>query len=385
MKLARLLVLMRREALATLRDPFTVSILIAVPLVALLLFSSILSTSVEYLPMGVLDLDRSPASRRLVAGLAATRSFQPIALANRDQLDEMLRDGGLSLALVLPDGLDRGLRPDLGPAGPGRARPQVQVIYDGAETVLAGNAESFLGATMAATALGDAGVPAIVRASGASAGSGSVVRVVTRALFNPALDGKPYMVAGTFGFVLSFATTLIIAVSVVNERAAGTFEQLQVTPATNLEIVLGKVLPLGAVFSLDVILMMLAAGFLWGVWPAGSAVFFLLVSTFYQVVSLSLGLIISATSATAQEAVAKTVLLATPLIQLSGFALPIDNMAWAFRWFAEVIPATHYIRVSRAIYLRGEGPLDVAGELGVIVLMGAGLVALALRAVGRRA
>ena len=385
MKLARLLVLMRREALATLRDPFTVSILIAVPLVALLLFSSILSTSVEYLPMGVLDLDRSPASRRLVAGLAATRSFQPIALANRDQLDEMLRDGGLSLALVLPDGLDRGLRPDLGPAGPGRARPRVQGIYDGAETVLAGNAESFLGATMAATALGDAGVPAIVRASGASAGSGSVVRVVTRALFNPALDGKPYMVAGTFGFVLSFATTLIIAVSVVNERAAGTFEQLQVTPATNLEIVLGKVLPLGAVFSLDVILMMLAAGFLWGVWPAGSAVFFLLVSTFYQVVSLSLGLIISATSATAQEAVAKTVLLATPLIQLSGFALPIDNMAWAFRWFAEVIPATHYIRVSRAIYLRGEGPLDVAGELGVIVLMGAGLVALALRAVGRRA
>ncbi len=384
MKFVRLFVLMRREALATLRDPFTVSILIAVPLVALLLFSSILSTSVENLPMGVLDLDRSPTSRRLVAELAATGSFQPIALENREQLDAMLRDGGLSLALVLPDGLDRGLRPDLGPPGSGRSRPQVQVIYDGAETVLAGNAEAYLGATIAATALGDAGVPASVRASGAGPGSAARLRVVTRALFNPTLDGKPYMVAGTFGFVLSFATTLIIAVSVVNERAAGTFEQLQVTPATNLEIVLGKVLPLGAVFSLDVILMMLAAGFLWGVWPAGSAIFFLLVSTFYQVVSLSLGLIISATSATAQEAVAKTVLLSTPLIQLSGFALPIENMAWPFRWVAEVIPATHYIRVSRAIYLRGEGPLDVAGELAVIVLMGAGLVVLALRAVGRR-
>ena len=69
------------------------------------------------------------------------------------------------------------------------------------------------------------------------------------------------MVAGTFGFVLSFLTTLITAVSIVNERLTGTFEQLQVTPATSLEILLGKILPLGAMFALDVVLMMLVAGF----------------------------------------------------------------------------------------------------------------------------
>jgi ABC-2 type transport system permease protein len=111
----------------------------------------------------------------------------------------------------------------------------------------------------------------------------------------------------------------------------------------------------------------------------------LLLSTAYQVVSLSLGVIISATSATAAEAVAKTVLLATPLIQLSGFAFPIQNMTWPFHWLAELIPATHYIRVSRAIYMRGEGPLDMLGELAVIALLGVGLVAIALRAIGKRA
>ena len=387
MKFARLWVLIRREALATLRDPFTVSILIAVPLVALFLFSSILSTSVHDLPMGVLDFDRSPTSRRLVAQLEATRSFLPIALATRQQLDQALSDGRLSLALVLPDGLDRDVGKGRPPPGAAARRPQVQVIYDGAETVLAGNAEAFLGATLAATALQDAGVAAAIdqaSAGGATSMQRPPVRVLMHALFNPTLDGQPFMIAGTFGFVLSFATTLIIAVSVVNERFSGTFEQLQVTPATTLEIVLGKVLPLSAVFSLDVVLMMLAAGFVWGVWPAGSVIFFLLVSTFYQVISLSLGLIVSATSATAQEAVAKTVLLATPLIQLSGFALPIQNMAWPFRWIAELIPATHYIRVSRGIYLRGEGPLDLIGELSVILLMGLVLGGLALRAVGRR-
>ncbi len=387
MKFARLWVLIRREALATLRDPFTVSILIAVPLVALFLFSSILSTSVHDLPMGVLDFDRSPTSRRLVAQLEATRSFLPIALATRQQLDQALSDGRLSLALVLPDGLDRGVGKGRPPPGDAARRPQVQVIYDGAETVLAGNAEAFLGATLAATALQDAGVAAAIgqaSAGGATSMQRPPVRVLVHALFNPTLDGQPFMIAGTFGFVLSFATTLIIAVSVVNERFSGTFEQLQVTPATTLEIVLGKVLPLSAVFSLDVVLMMLAAGFVWGVWPAGSVIFFLLVSTFYQVISLSLGLLVSATSATAQEAVAKTVLLATPLIQLSGFALPIQNMAWPFRWIAELIPATHYIRVSRGIYLRGEGPLDLIGELSVILLMGLVLGGLALRAVGRR-
>jgi ABC-2 type transport system permease protein len=122
---------------------------------------------------------------------------------------------------------------------------------------------------------------------------------MTRALFNPRLDGVPYMVAGTFGFVLSFLTTLITAVSIVNERLSGTFEQLQVTPATSLEIFLGKILPLGAVFALDVVLMVCVAGFVMDVWLRGSVLLFVGISSFYVLISLALGLIFSATSATA--------------------------------------------------------------------------------------
>jgi ABC-2 type transport system permease protein len=108
------------------------------------------------------------------------------------------------------------------------------------------------------------------------------------------------------------------------------------------------------------------------------------VSAFYVLTSLALGLIISATSATTAEAVQKTVLFSIPLVQLSGFAFPTRNMPTVVRWLAEVFPATHYIRVSRGIYLRGEGPLSLAPELCLLVLFAGVLIALALRTIGAR-
>jgi ABC-2 type transport system permease protein len=211
------------------------------------------------------------------------------------------------------------------------------------------------------------------------------VNVVTRVLFNPTLDGTPFMVSGTFGFVLTFLTTLITAVSIVNEKLTGTFEQLQVTPATSGEIVLGKILPLGAVFALDVVLMVTLGGVLLGVWPAGSLVFFFVVACFYLLISLALGLIFSATSATAAEAVQKTVLFSIPLNFLGGFIFPVRNMPFVFRQLARILPATHFIEISRAIYLRAAGPLAVLPQLALLGLFGVILMALAFRTVARRA
>src|SRR5262249_58880856 len=129
--------------------------------------------------------------------------------------------------------------------------------------------------------------------------------------------GARFVAGGPLGLCLRFSTPLSPAVSIVNERLPGTFDQLQVTPATSVEILLGKILPLGAVFAFDVVLMMLVAGLALGVWPHGSALFFVAVSTGYVFISLALGLIFSATSATAAEAVQKTVLFSIPLVHLT--------------------------------------------------------------------
>jgi ABC-2 type transport system permease protein len=374
----RLQTLVRREVRATLRDPFTLGVLIAVPLVALLAFGFVLSTRVEHMKLGVHDASRSQASRRLIAELAAGEAFRPRAYASVDAIERALVGGEIGAGLVIPADFGRDLRR----AESGGARPELRVLYDGAEAVLAGNSEAFLEAIAAAS--GAQLVAHDVDARHASAGGGGV-SVVTRALFNPGLEGTPFMVAGTFGFVLSFLTTLLTAVSIVNERLSGTFDQLQLTPASTLEILLGKLLPMGAVFAFDVVLMVLAAGLLMGVWPHGSAALFIGISAFYVLFSLALGLIVSATSATAAEAVQKTVLLSIPTIQLSGFAFPIRSMPLPVQWFSELIPATHYIRISRAIYLRAAGPLELLPELAVLVVFGAVLLAVAMRTLERRA
>ena len=367
----RLRTLLLREVRATLRDPFTMTILVTVPLVALVTFGFVLATDVKHLSLGVHDASGTAASRRLVADLAASGTFDPRPYATRAALEHALVAGTISVALVIPPDFDRDLNGGQQPGEP----PQVQVIYDGGEAPLAGNAEAFIRGLLAHSG-------ASLAPPGAAPPGG--VDVVTRALFNPRLEGKPFMVAGTFGFVLSFLTTIITAVSIVNERLTGTFDQLQVTPATSAEILLGKLLPLGAVFALDVVLMMLVAGFVLGVWPQGSALLFVAVSSGYVFFSLALGLYFSATSSTAAEAVQKTVLFSIPLVQLSGFAFPTRNMPFVFRWLAEAFPATHYIRVSRAIYLRAAGPEALAWELAVLALLGVVFMTLALRTIGAR-
>jgi ABC-2 type transport system permease protein len=367
----RVVTLVRRETRATLRNPFTLAVLVLVPIMALLLFGFVLSTEVKGLSLAVHDASNSAESRRIVADLTSQGTFYATHYRTRQEIDRALVGGKASVALVFPPDFDRRMEA----ARHGGPPPEVQVVYDGGEAVLAGNAEGYMRTILAASgaALAGDGHP------------GDGVEVASRALFNPKLDGTRFMVAGTFGFVLSFLTTVITAVSIVNERIGGTFEQLQVTPATSFEILLGKILPLGAIFALDVLLMVLVAGFGIGVWPAGSIPFFLAVSSFYVLVSLGLGLIFSATSATPGEAVQKTVLFSIPLVQMSGFAFPIRNMPTVFAWIAELFPATHYIRVCRAIYLRAEGPLALAPELGILFLFGTVLIALAIRTIEARA
>lgn len=377
MNARRVRTLVVREVRATLRDPFTMVTLVAVPIVALLAFSSVLATNVSGMRLGVFDASDGVVSRRIVADLAAGGAFVPIGYASVPELEAALIRGDISTAIVLPLDLERGL-----PRRSGAAPPEIRVLYDGAETVLAGNADAFLRSILSAT--GASLVTHDLRSRDAEAPATGGVQVVTRALFNPTLEGRPFMVAGTFGFVLSFLTVLITAVSIVNERLQGTFDQLQLTPATTGEILLGKLLPMGAVFSIDVLLMVVIAGLVLGVWPAGSVFFFFLVASTYVVTSLSLGLIFSATSATAAEAVQKTVLFSIPLVQLSGFAFPIRNMPIGVQWLTELIPATHFIRVTRAIYLRGAGPFEVWPELLALTAFGVGLVAIAVRTLERR-
>src|SRR5262249_9388371 len=106
MKWRRLRTLIRREVRATFRDPFTMTILITVPLAAQMVFGFILSTDVKNLAAGVLAVDQPAASRRLVAELAADGSFDPRTYRTRDEIDRALVSGDIGAAIIIPPDFD---------------------------------------------------------------------------------------------------------------------------------------------------------------------------------------------------------------------------------------------------------------------------------------
>src|SRR5262249_6345255 len=151
----------------------TLAVLVVVPLGALLSFGFVLATDVKHLAIGVLDASATPSSRRLVADLAASGTFDLHPVRTRDDITRALVGGRIRGASVIPPDYER----DLTKAASGGAPPQVQVIYDGGEAVLAGNAEAFVRALVAAT-----GIATAPPAHGADG-----IDVTTRALFNPRL------------------------------------------------------------------------------------------------------------------------------------------------------------------------------------------------------
>src|SRR5439155_1205009 len=168
----RLRTLVVREVRATLRDPFTMTILITVPLVALVLFGFVLATDVKHLALGVHDASGTAASRRLIADLGASGTFDPRPYATRAALERALVAGTISAALVIPPDFDRDLN--------GGEPPQVQVIYDGGEAPLAGNAEAFIRSLLARS--GASLAPPVAPPAAAPPGG---VEVVTRSSSSP--------------------------------------------------------------------------------------------------------------------------------------------------------------------------------------------------------
>ena len=228
MSLRRLRTLVRREVRATLRDPFTLGVLIAVPL-----------RRAARLRLRPLDrgrghdarrarrepLGREPPAGRGARGQRARSGRGATRRARRSSA--ALVAGEISAALVIPPDFERDLRR----ARAGGARPRCSVLYDGAEAVLAGNAEAFLAGHRRRH--GRAARGERRRRARAPRRPAPASTVVTRALFNPGSTARRSWWPAPSASCCSFLTTLITAVSIVNERLAGTFDQLQLTPATH--------------------------------------------------------------------------------------------------------------------------------------------------------
>jgi ABC-2 type transport system permease protein len=367
---ARIRAVARKELLHVVRDPRSLAMAIAIPMLLLILFGYALTLDVDRVPLTVWDQSRSTASRDLVARFSGSRYFalQGVAGTYADLVRAIDRGDAL-VALVIPaDFADR--------LGVGRQAP-VQVIADGADANTATIALAYVDA-IAGTYSRDVVVDAVRRA-----GRGAVavpVDVRPRAWFNPELESRNYIVPGLIAVIMMVIAALLTSLTVAREWERGTMEQLISTPVSGPELVIGKLLPYFAIGMLDVFLAVAMGTALFGVTVRGSHLLLFSVAAVFLVGALSLGLVISiVTKSQLLASQLAMVLTFLPSFLLSGFMYSIANMPVTVQAITYLVPARYFVALLKGIYLKGVGVNVLAVEVLLLTAFGAGVLLVAIR------
>jgi ABC-2 type transport system permease protein len=300
------------------------------------------TTDVRDVPVVVADADRSGASRELIGRFEASPNFSIVrTVTTTGEIEPFLERGSAWLALSIPTGYAEQVRV---------GRPAVvQVIADGSDsnstTVALGYATSLIGAYAQEL---------VTQAPGSPAAGGIDSRI--RIWFNPQLESRHFMIPGVLALVLLVVTANLAAMAIVREKELGTLEQLNVTPLRRWELIVGKLLPYGVIGMVDVLLVVAVAVFWFEVPFRGSFALLLALSLLYVLCTLSLGLFISTVSDTQQQAMmTATFFFLTPMVYLSGFIFPIENMPALIQPFTYLIPLRYFLVIVRGIFLKGIG------------------------------
>ncbi len=196
----------------------------------------------------------------------------------------------------------------------------------------------------------------LVRAAAPTAPVAGLVRPEIRIWFNSRLESRDFMIPGIVALLLLVVTTNLSAMAIVREKEVGTLEQLNVTPLARWELIAGKLLPYAIIGMIDVVLVMVVAIGWFEVPMRGSIVLLFAMSGVYLLSTLGLGLFISTISQTQQQAMmTATFFFLTPMIYLSGFIFPIENMPGWIQPLTYLIPLRYFLVIVRGIFLKGVG------------------------------
>ena len=337
----RLLHIIRKEFLELRQDPRLFGIVIVAPIIQLTMLGYAATTDVRNVPLVVVDQDTSSESRELVSRFDASPSFDVIdGLASTNQIDTYLNTGKAWMALNIPRGYGERIR--------AAQSTTVQVIADGTDANSTNVALGYAGTLVASYARELATPPGLAPAP--------LVSADVRVWFNPQLESKDFMIPGIIALLLLVVTTNLSSMSIVREKELGTLEQLNVTPIARWELIVGKMLPYAFIGVIDVLLVVLVA-LLWFEVPLrGSFVLLFVMSLVYLMTTLGLGLFVSTISATQQQAMmTASFFFLIPMVFLSGFVFPIENMPAVIQPVTYLIPLRYFLVILRGIFLKGVG------------------------------
>lgn len=369
MRLGRIIAIAHKEFIHVLRDPRSLGMAVAIPMLLLVLFGYALTLDVDKVPIVFWDQSHSVASRELINRFVASPYFTvKESVDNYSDLEHAIDTGDVLMAAVIPSDFFRQSH--------GSNQALVQLVLDGSDsntaTIALGYAEGVVQAysreinTIKYQRLGGRTVT-------------SPVDLRPRVWFNPDLESKNYIIPGLIAVIMMVIAALLTSLTVAREWERGTMEQLVSTPVKGPELILGKFLPYFIIGMVDVILAVLMGEFLFQVPLRGSPALLFSIAAVFLGGALSLGLLISIiTKSQLLASQLAMVLTFLPSFLLSGFMYAISNMPKAIQLITHLVPASYFVTILKGIYLKGIGLEILIYEASLLTIFGGAMLLISI-------
>lgn len=365
--LRRLHTLIAKEAIQMRRDRITFAMMLGVPLMQLMLFGFAINSDPKGLPAALVAPTQDRFSRAIVSALEITGYYRfDYPNASAAEAEFLIARGDVSFVVTVPS--DFGRRVERGD------HPQILIEADATDPAVASGAISTLGTVAADALLRETGTEAEAAEQALSR-----LSVVVHRRYNPEGITQYNIVPGLLGVILQMTMVMMTSMALTREIERGTMENLLSMPVTPAEIMLGKVLPYFFVGAVQVTVVLGVARLVFQV-PFVGSLALLLAGVFLFVLALViLGYLISTAARTQMQAMQLTFFYFLPSLLLSGFMFPYRGMPGWAQTLGEFLPLTHFLRLIRAVMLKGADYAVVAQPMAVLTAFVAVFAAVALR------
>jgi len=357
--------LLQKEAFHILRDRRTLVVLMALPVVQVVLFGFAIRTDIDGVRLAVVDSAPDYATMALRDRFASAGVFRTVSVVARTaDLEPLFQNGQAQQAIVFKP----GFAADLAHGEPA----QILIVTDTTEPNTGSLLQAYAQAVIEGyqRELSASATPSVAR------GSRMVIAPDVRVRFNPTRASSNLFVPGLMAFVLTIVSSMMTAISITREKETGTMEAMLVSPLRPLEIIVGKVAPYLAIGFVSAIAIIVEARLVFRVPLRGSLLLLLFEAALFILVSLSLGILVSARTSS-QRLAMMAALLGTmlPNVLLSGFIFPVESMPWLLRILSNIVPGRWFVAIARGIMLKGVGLAYVWQETLILGVMAAVLLA----------
>ncbi|WP_434511715.1 ABC transporter permease [Desulfitobacterium sp. AusDCA] len=368
--ITRFVSILKKEIIQIRRDRASLAIAVGMPVIMLLLFGYAVNTDVEHLPTVVWDQSQSTSSREIIQAFKNTNYLDPdYYVQGYREVEDKLDSGHARVAIVIPPNYGKNLN--------GGEQATVQVLMDGSDPTVARAATSavqLLGLNKSLQIQNER-----LQEQGSTGSSSMPINVETRVWYNPDMKSTVFNIPGLIGLILQNVIAMLTAFSMVREKERGTMEQLVVTPVRSLELLLGKLVPFILIGFISLSLILVVGIFWFKVYPKGSIILLVLLSTIFIFTVLAIGLLISTVSKTQLQAMQMTFLLILPSILLSGFVFPRESMPKFLQFLGGLLPLTYFLEIVRGIFLKGIGLKYLWQDAAALCVFAVLLIALAAK------